>query len=354
MSGVAGFYDVNDANTTPSVARTNFKNYCLRALGDGVIKINVSDTQVEDRINQSLQTYQAFHFDGKQDTFLRHAITDSMLTVNQVGDLSALVSVGDQIINTENEATATVTSISGNTLGITNLRAANGQIANEAFGTPNFVSIGDSLDVLPVDSTTRTDIGEVVSLSIGDRENRFLSLSDQIIGVNYVYPTFDYGTGTTNIFSFEYQYTLNELPYLYGGSLANYQISREYLQTARDAFSGATQFRFHRHQNRLHIDHNWADGGLGSGQVLLIDATVAVNPDIYTDVYNDEWLKKYCTALIQMQWGNNLSKLNGVQLPGGVSLDGASILSEAKEMIDKLEEELKTVWQEPQGEIYIG
>ncbi len=63
--------------------------------------------------------------------------------------------------------------------------------------------------------------------------------------------------------------------------------------------------------------------------------------------------KKYATALIKLQWGNNLSKFAGIQMPGGVTLDGVRIMTEAREEIEKLEEEMQIINVLP-GEIMMG
>jgi len=73
----------------------------------------------------------------------------------------------------------------------------------------------------------------------------------------------------------------------------------------------------------------------------------------YSDVWNDRFLKKYTTALIKLQWGNNLSKFAGIQMPGGVTLDGVRIMTEAREELEKLEEEMQIINVLP-GEIMMG
>ncbi len=55
--------------------RATFKNYCLRRLGFPVIDINVDDDQVDDRIDDALQFFEDYHFDGVEEMFLKHQIT---------------------------------------------------------------------------------------------------------------------------------------------------------------------------------------------------------------------------------------------------------------------------------------
>ena len=72
-----------------------------------------------------------------------------------------------------------------------------------------------------------------------------------------------------------------------------------------------------------------------------------LDPETYTEIYNDVLLKRYITALVKRQWGNNLSKFEGVQLPGGVSFNGQRILDEAREEIDKIEQEVQDKYELP-------
>jgi hypothetical protein len=72
-----------------------------------------------------------------------------------------------------------------------------------------------------------------------------------------------------------------------------------------------------------------------------------LDPNTFTDVYNDGFLKKYATALLKQQWGNNLKKFEGVQLPGGVTLNGQKIFDEATEELASLKEEVQNTYQLP-------
>lgn len=83
---------------------------------------------------------------------------------------------------------------------------------------------------------------------------------------------------------------------------------------------------------------DWSNA-VTAGEYILIDCYRKIDPTQFTDIYNDVWLKKYVTALIKKQWGQNLSKFEGVQLPGGVTLQGRQILEDANTEIEKLEEQ---------------
>ena len=112
--------------------------------------------------------------------------------------------------------------------------------------------------------------------------------------------------------------------------------------------TGQKPVRFNRHMNRLYIDLTWGDGGdLAIGDYVIIEAYRMLDPDTYTDVYNDYFLLSYATALIKRQWGINLKKFEGVQLPGGVTMNGQKIFDEAIEEIKQLKEDAKSEWQLP-------
>tara|TARA_B100000902_G_scaffold187781_1_gene179789 strand:+ start:3421 stop:3804 length:384 start_codon:yes stop_codon:yes gene_type:complete len=107
---------------------------------------------------------------------------------------------------------------------------------------------------------------------------------------------------------------------------------------------GEKPLRFNQHDNRLYIDMDWAND-LQVGEYLVIDAYRKLDPDTYTDVYDDIWLKRYTTALVKKQWGANLSKFNGVAMIGGVTLNGQQIYSEALQDVEKLETEIRNSFE---------
>ena len=107
---------------------------------------------------------------------------------------------------------------------------------------------------------------------------------------------------------------------------------------------GEKPLRFNQHDNKLHIDMDWGSD-LAVGEYLVIDAYRKLDPDTYTDVYDDIWLKRYTTALVKKQWGANLSKFNGVAMIGGVTLNGQQIYSEALQDVEKLETEIRSSFE---------
>ena len=94
------------------------------------------------------------------------------------------------------------------------------------------------------------------------------------------------------------------------------------------------------------IDMDW-NQDVNVDDFIIIECYRKLDPDTYTDIYNDIYLKRYTTALIKRQWGANLSKFEGVQMLGGVTLNGAKLFEEAQADIEKLEEQIQLAYELP-------
>lgn len=175
-------------------------------------------------------------------------------------------------------------------------------------------------------------------------QDRFFPIDESIIGIKRVLETPILGS---NSFSIEYQLAQNNLPFsLKGDGLISLTIAQSYFETLKFLTSGKTKsIRFNRHMGRLFIDIDWKTVKLG--QIFVVEATRALDPDEFPQVWNDPFLKKYATALIKRQWGNNLRKLKNVQLVGGVTIDADGILQEADNEIKELEQAILLEYQEP-------
>ena len=259
--------------------RETLKQYSLRALGKPVIEINVDDDQLEDRIDEAIQYFQQYHYDGIRRTYLKYKLTAADKT-----RLSA--------INGSSE-TATDTP-SGNT-------------------------------------TTWYE------------DNNYLSVPQSVISVINIFPFSD--KGNLNLFDVRYQMRLNDLYDFSSTSIINYDIVLRHLDFLDHVLVGEKPLRFNQHDNRLYIDMDWTND-LQVGEYLVIECYRKLDPDSYTDIYNDIYLKKYVTALIKRQWGANLSKFEGVTMIGGVTLRGADIYQQAQDEIEKLEENIRTTYEE--------
>ena len=236
-------------------SRESFKQYCLRNLGSPVIDINVDDEQLEDRIDEALQYYRDYHYDGTTHDYMKHQITSNDLT------------------------------------------------------------------------------------------NKYIPISENVQGIVRVFDIDDTGIGASSLFNVRYQIHLNDLYNFSSASYAPYVSALTNIATMEEIFVGKQPIRFNRHVNKLFIDMDW--DSVKVGEFIIIEGYRTTDPDTYTDVWNDRWLLRYGTALFKRQCGENLSKFAGVQLPGGITLDGPRIMSEAREEIQNLEQEMITSYSLP-------
>tara|TARA_A100001015_G_scaffold143831_1_gene159629 strand:+ start:2386 stop:3135 length:750 start_codon:yes stop_codon:yes gene_type:complete len=186
-----------------------------------------------------------------------------------------------------------------------------------------------------------------------DITNRYITLPDNFLFVNRVFP-FNSAQEGTSLFSLDYQLHLQDVYSLrQPGLLVNYEMTKQYMSLIDRNINGMQELTtFSRHQNRLYIETQWGDT-IGAGEYIIIEGYETLDPNTYTDVYNDRFLKKYATALLKRQWGLNLIKFEGMQLPGGVTLNGRQIYDDAVQDIEKIEEEMQLTYEMP-ADFYVG
>jgi hypothetical protein len=180
-----------------------------------------------------------------------------------------------------------------------------------------------------------------------DMDNGYIAINDLVTDVVRVMPIRD-TMSTNNLFDVKYQIHLNDVYNLgFLGSLVDYEMTQQWLSLLdRIMDSDDKHISFERHKNQLRIDMDWAHE-VAVGQYLVIECYRIIDPDTYTDVYNDYYLKKYATALIKQQWGQNLLKFEGMTMPGGVQFNGRQIYEDAQQDIEKLTEEVRLNWEQP-------
>ena len=166
----------------------------------------------------------------------------------------------------------------------------------------------------------------------------YVSMPENIIGVVNVYPVGDPAIRAGDLFNIRYQIALNDLYTLTSVSMVPYYMAMQHISLIQEILVGKQLLRYNRHMNRLYLDMNWDK--VVDGEFLLVEAYQVVDPEIYTDAWSDRWLQNYATALIKRQWGTNLTKFSGLQLPGGVQFNGEKILDDAQREIDKLEADM--------------
>jgi hypothetical protein len=152
-----------------------------------------------------------------------------------------------------------------------------------------------------------------------------------------------------NFFDIKYQMMLNDIADMhnYVGDLAYYEQMQQYLSLLDMKLNGTPQIEYSRKQNRLYIFGEFADGDLKTGDYIVYEAYKTVDESLFSKVWNDMWLKEYSTALIKQQWGANLIKFEGMQLPGGVTLNGRQIYDDATQDIERLRERLRLDHETP-------
>jgi hypothetical protein len=242
-------------------SRTQLKDYCLRKLGFPVIDLNLDDDQIDDRIDDALQKFRDYHYDGTEEIYLAHEVTANNIAQGYI-------------------------DVSDNITGITR--------------------------VLPVSGSS---ISSTASQGF-------------------------------NIFDINYQIRLNDFYNLLSSSYTYYVIARQHLSMLDMIVTGEIPFTFNKKTNRVYLQMNWA-GRVDEGQYIVFQSYRITDPDTYSKVFNDTWLKSYTTALIKRQWGSNLTKYANYTLPGGLTVNGEKIYTDAVEEIVRLEERLRDEYEMP-------
>ena len=309
--------------------RQQLIDYCLRELGHPVIEINVDDDQVSDRIDAALQYYQDYHYDGVERLYLKQQVTATRITLSTSNASS--FALGVTVTGSSSGAYATVCSELNTTSNGTTL-LVKGSTGNWTTGETIVGSNGTT--------------AAVVSVSLGNVDRQYFELDDSIIGVRRVLPFSAVNTGQSYMWDIRYQMRLNDMFDLLSTSIIYYEQVKSHLALIDQLLVGSKSFRFQRHQNRLYLDMSW-NTDVSVGEYVIVECYKILDPNTYTDVYNDRFLKRYATALIKKQWGNNLKKFAGIQMPGGVTLNGKEIYDEAMAEIEYLENEAQSTYVEP-------
>ena len=193
-------------------------------------------------------------------------------------------------------------------------------------------------------SVTATDTADNSITASWLEGNGFIPVPDSVLSVVKVFDFTD--KNTTNMFDVRYQLRLNDLYDFSSESIIHYEMTMQHLDFLDHILVGEKPIRFNQHQNRLYIDMDW-NQDVNVDDFIIIECYRKLDPNSYTDVYNDIYLKRYATALIKRQWGANLSKFEGVQMLGGVTLNGAKLFEEAQADIEKLEEQIQLAYELP-------
>ena len=268
-------------------SRTQLIEYAKRQLGAPVVEVNVADEQCEDCLDDAFQMYQERHYDGVMKMPLKYKVTQA---------------------------------------DIDRGRARGG---NNSIG---------------IVTTTATDVGLGVTFNYEENSN-YIKIPDSVIGVEKVMRFDGSNTMTNNMFSVKYQLFLNDVYYWDSLELLTYSMVKTKLADIDFLLNTEKQIRFNIRQGRLYLDVDF--GELTADDYLIIECWRILDPTDFTKVYNDRFVKRYYTALLKRQWGQNLIKFQGVKLPGGIELNGRQMYDDAQLEIDKINEEMLRTYEIP-------
>ena len=197
------------------------------------------------------------------------------------------------------------------------------------------------------DATLRTYLKHQVTAD--DVSNGYVPISSNILYISKVFPFSSTFGSSGNLFDIRYQMFLNNMGDFinFAGDLAYLYQMEQYLSMIDMQLHGNPTVHFSRRQNRLYIWGDFQAKDLQAGDYLVAEVYQTIDPDTHTSIYNDMFIKDYTTALIKQQWGANLSKFEGMQLPGGVTLNGRQIFEDATADIERLEEKMRAEQELP-------
>jgi hypothetical protein len=182
---------------------------------------------------------------------------------------------------------------------------------------------------------------QVTSNNISDG---YIVLPENIIGAVRIFDVSG-SMVTNNIFDIRYQIALNDMYTLTSVSMIPYYMAFQHIQLLEQLLVGQQPIRYNRHNDRLYVDMNWDKVNVGG--YIIVEAYQVLDPEVYTDAWSDRWLTRYATALIKKQWGTNLTKFTGMQLPGGVQFNGDKIYNDAVAEIEQMEKDMATSYSLP-------
>ena len=268
-------------------SRQGLIDYAKRQLGFPVLEINVADEQFSDLLDDAVQVYQERHYDGITRMYLKYKITQDDIDRGQARG-------GDT------------------TLGITT-------------------------------TTTTSTVGLSTTFDLEENSN-YIQMPPSVIGVNQIFKIRS-DTVYDGLFNIRYQLFLNDL-YAFGSvDLLQYSMVQTYLEDISFLLNPNMRYRFNIRQDRLYIDTDF--DVLNVNDFFVIDCFRILDPDDFTRVYNDPFLKRYFTALCKKQWGQNLIKFQGVQLPGGIQLNGRQIYDDGVRELDEIRAKMATDYEMP-------
>ena len=182
-----------------------------------------------------------------------------------------------------------------------------------------------------------------------DLDNNYITLDKNIQVVTKLFPMSQSFNNTSNMFNIKNQMMLNDIADLqnFAGDLMYYEQIQQYLSIIDEKLNGLPQVQFSRHMNRLHIFGDLNDGDIKKDDFIIAETYTIIDPETHTSIYDNKFVKAYASALIKQQWGSNLIKFEGMQLPGGVILNGRQLYDDATTELDRLKEDMRLEHEMP-------
>jgi hypothetical protein len=267
--------------------RQELIDYTLRKLGAPVLEINVADEQIDDLVDDTIQYFNERHYDGVERMYLKYKISQEDI---DRGKASGTSGVG--IVTT---------------------------------------------------TGTSTIAGTATTFSFYENSN-YIQVPDSVIGIEKIFK-FDTSTISGGMFSIKYQMFLNDLHFFGSVELLQYAMTKSYLEDIDHLLTTDKQVRFNKRQNRLYLDLDW--GAQTKDTFFIIDCHRALDPANFSKIYNDSFVKKYLTALVKKQWGQNLIKFQGVKLPGGTELNGRQLYEDGERELEDIKQRMFSEYEMP-------
>ena len=273
--------------------RQGLIDYALRKLGAPVLEINIDDDQIDDLVDDAIQLFNERHFDGVERMYLKYRFTQNDIDRGKAHNQDG----------------------STNTVGLA-------------------ATTGTSTNIIGYGTTTSQFV----------ETSNFIQVPESVIGIEKIFK-FDTSSISGGMFSIKYQLFLNDLYYFNSVELLQYSMVKSYLEDIDFLLTPERQIRFNKKQNRLYIDMDF--NSMSTDDYIVIDCFRALNPDDFTKVYNDPFVKMYLVALMKRQWGQNLIKFRGVKLPGGLELNGREIYEDGERELEAIKQKMQLEYELP-------
>ena len=312
-------------------SRQDLIEYAMRKLGAPVINIEVAPEQVEDRVDEALQFFQDFHYDGTERVYLKHKITGTEILVLSVNNFI----VGEM-----------VQSASGITFQIAAIDSSTNKLITKIV-YKHGVQGGEFNPSEIITGLSSVATSAFVNKIAGDIENRYVPVSDMVTGIIRAIPWYRSMVNTNStayLFDPQYQMVMQTFQSLASSSLIYYSQAMSHLSLMDQVLRPIDSIRFNRKTSNVYLDFEWTSAEIGG--YLVFECYRILDPEVFTEIYNDRMLKKLVTAKIKYNWASNCQKYQGIQLLGGVTVDATTLMAQAVAEIESAEREIRDAYEE--------